>query len=531
VAQHTELPTELRLPPGDPRVPWWRDAVVYQVYPRSFADGDGNGVGDLRGIRSRLDHIRDLGVDAIWISPVFRSPMADAGYDISDYTDIDPIFGDLAEMDALITEAHARDVRVLLDFVPNHTSDRHPWFIESRSSRVNPKRDWYIWRDEPNNWRSALGSGSAWTWDEGTGQYYLHLFLPAQPDLNWRNPEVVEAMHGVLRFWLDRGIDGFRIDVVHCIGKDPSFADDHRCAAGEPLSRFNDQPYTHELLRGIRRLVDSYPGDRVIVGEVNIRSTRSVAQYYGSDDELHMSFNFPPLDAPWDPIVWRMCVREVEQELSVMSAWPTWVLSNHDNPRHRTRYGGSLRRARAAAVLLLTLRGTPFVYQGEELGLEDAAVSPDEQVDPGGRDGSRAPIPWLEAEGHGWNADATWLPFPPDAAELSAERQRSDPRSMLRLYRRLLHERRRSAALRGGGFEEQESPPEVLAYRRASGDDERLVAVNFADHERSWQPAGTWSVVVSSYGGSDGNIDGSTDRKPYAGVLGPEQAVLLERKA
>jgi alpha-glucosidase len=243
--------------PTTETAPWWQAAVVYQIYPRSFADSDGDGVGDLVGIRRHLEHVRDLGADAIWLSPVYRSPMADAGYDISDHTAIDPIFGDLSDLEELVREAHGLGLRVLMDFVPNHTSDRHPWFLESRSSRTNTKRDWYIWRDEPNNWRASLGAGSAWTWDEETGQYYLHLFLPEQSDLNWRNPEVVEAMRDVLRFWLGRDVDGF--------------------------------------LRGVRRLVDSYPSERVLVGEVNIRSTESVVEYYGAGDELHMSFNFPPL--------------------------------------------------------------------------------------------------------------------------------------------------------------------------------------------------------------------------------------------
>ena len=502
--------------------PWWRGAVVYQIYPRSFADGNGDGIGDLAGVRARLDHLVDLGADAIWLSPVYRSPMADAGYDISDHTDIDPVFGDLEDMDALLAEAHERGLRVLMDFVPNHTSDRHPWFVESRSSRGNPKRDWYIWRDEPNNWRAALGAGSAWTWDEGSGQYYLHLFLPEQPDLNWRNPEVVEAMHGVLRFWLDRGVDGFRIDVAHCIGKDPDFADEPRCAAGEPLSDFNDQPYTHELLRGMRRLVDSYPGDRILVGEVNIRSSRQVAQYYGAGDELHMSFNFPPLDAPWDPVVFRMCVREVERELGAMSAWPTWVLSNHDNERHRTRYGGSLRRARAAAVLLQTLRGTPFLFQGEELGLEDAVVDADERVDPGGRDGPRAPLPWLAEPPHGWG-ERPWLPFPPDAEELAVERAANEPDSPFGLYQRLIAERRRSAALRTGDWSELPSPPEVLAYTRRAGADVRVAAINFANRPQTLRLEGDWRVVVAS------TDIGEDDR--FSGRLEPEQGVLLEPAA
>ncbi|WP_312290486.1 alpha-amylase family glycosyl hydrolase, partial [Stutzerimonas nitrititolerans] len=360
--------------------PWWKGATIYQIYPRSFADSNGDGIGDLNGVLHHLDHLQKLGVDAVWLSPIFRSPMLDAGYDISDYCDVDPLFGSLDDIDRLISAVHARGMRLLLDFVPNHTSDQHPWFLESRSSRDNPKRDWYVWRDQPNNWRAQLNAGGAWTWDEGTQQYYLHLFLPQQPDLNWRNPEVVEAMHGVLRFWLDRGVDGFRIDVIHCTGKDPSFADDPRCLAGEPLANFNDQPYSHEVLRGIRRVVDSYPGERVLVGEVNIRSTERVLQYYGAGDELHMSFNFAPLDAPWEPVMFRTCIRDVELLLAPAGAWPTWVLSNHDNSRQRSRYHGSLRSARAAAVMLLTLRGTPFIYQGEELGLEDAQIGAEDRV-------------------------------------------------------------------------------------------------------------------------------------------------------
>jgi alpha-glucosidase len=330
--------------------PWWEAAVVYQVYPRSFADSNGDGIGDLEGIRRHLDYLQRLGVDALWLSPIYRSPMADAGYDISDHKDIDPLFGSLADIDRLIAEAHERGLRVLLDFVPNHTSDQHPWFIESRSSRANPKRDWYIWRDRPNNWVAAFGAGSAWTLDQRTGQYYLHLFLAEQPDLNWRNPEVIEAMHAVMRFWLDRGIDGFRVDAAHCIGKDPAFADLPRCASGEPLMCFNNQPYSHEVFRGLRKLVDDYPGERVLIGEVNVRSTAAVVEYYGThDDGLHLSFNFSHIDALWSVAVFRAWIREVEQLLHPADAWPTWVLSNHDVERHRTRYGGSLRRARSGS--------------------------------------------------------------------------------------------------------------------------------------------------------------------------------------
>ncbi|MCJ0974736.1 alpha-amylase family glycosyl hydrolase [Pseudomonas sp. PS1] len=499
--------------------PWWKGATVYQIYPRSFADSNGDGIGDLNGVRRHLDYLQRLGVDALWLSPIFRSPMADAGYDVSDYCDIDPLFGSLDDVDQLIAEAHARGIRLLLDFVPNHTSDEHPWFVESRRSRDNPRRDWYIWRDQPNNWRAALGAGSAWTWDESTRQYYLHLFLAKQPDLNWRNPEVVEAMHGVLRFWLDRGVDGFRIDVAHCIGKDPALADDPRCQAGQPLSDFNDQPYSHEVMRGLRRLVDSYPGERVLVGEVNIRSTERVLQYYGAGDELHLAFNFTPLDVPWDPARFRACIGEIEHWLKPAGAWPTWVLSNHDNIRHRSRYGGSEEAARAAAVLLLTLRGTPFIYQGDELGLEDAPISTDTRVDPGGRDGCRAPMPWLFEPPHGWEGAAPWLPFPPEADNRSAERQVGAASAMFTLYQRLLAARRTSPALQRGDFTELPSPPEVLAYRRALGDDRRLVCINFAARAQPFERSGRWTIEVASDGLGEGDL--------YRGHLAASQALIL----
>ncbi len=285
--------------------PWWQSAVVYQVYPRSFADASGDGVGDLAGLARRLDHLVWLGVDAVWMSPIFRSPMADYGYDVADYRDVDPLFGTVADLDHLLTELHGRGMRLLLDLVPNHTSSQHPWFVESRSSRANPKRDWYVWRDPaagggpPNNWRAEFTGGPAWTLDPATGQYYLHCFLPEQPDLDWSNPEVEEAMHGVVRFWLDRGIDGFRIDVVHLIGKDPALADHPPERAQWPHVVLNDHDSTHVLLRRLRRLIDSYSGDRVTVGEV-VLSTRRVATYYGNGDELHLAFNFPPLRARVD---------------------------------------------------------------------------------------------------------------------------------------------------------------------------------------------------------------------------------------
>ena len=506
--------------------PWWKSAVVYQVYPRSFADSDGDGVGDLEGIRRHLDHLHWLGVDALWLSPFFRSPMADFGYDVADYCDVDPIFGTLEDFGRLVQEAHSRNLKVLIDWVPNHTSDQHPWFVASRSSRDDPKRDWYVWVDgtpdrPPNNWKAAFSqTDPAWTWDEATGQWYLHLFLAEQPDLNWRNPEVVAAMHDTLRFWLHRGVDGFRMDVIHALAKHPDLpdVDDPWLDTGRL-----DEPATHELIRGFRRLLDSYPGDRVSVGEVFILSTAKVAEYYGDDDELHLAFNFPPLFAPWDAVKWRTRVGRVAEEFEPRDAWPTWVLSNHDNPRHRTRYGGSEARARAAAVLLLTLRGTPFLYEGEELGLEDADVPKARQVDPGGRDGTRAPIPWDASPGHGWPGDP-WLPWPPVPDVRNVESERANPASILHLYRRLLTARRASPALQLGAWRAIESPHGVLAYERAvDGDngDRRVVIVNFTDQPHAVDLSGNCTVEVAS--------DGAGEGEPYAGSIGADQAVLLSR--
>jgi alpha-glucosidase len=509
------------MPPPEPApTPWWKSAAVYQIYPRSFADADGDGVGDLEGVRRRLGHLAWLGVDAVWLSPFFRSPMADFGYDVSDYCDVDPLFGDLAAFDRLVADAHALGLRVLIDWVPNHSSDQHPWFLASRSSRHDPKRDWYIWRDPapdggpPNNWIGAFLEGSAWTLDEATGQYYLHLFLPEQADLNWRNPEVVAAMHDTLRFWLDRGVDGFRMDVIHGIVKRADLADVDSGLAQMASEERYDPSAVHARLREIRTLLDSYAGDRVSVGEVFVLSTAKVAEYYGRDDELHLAFNFPPLFAPWDASAWRTRIERTLTELEPKGAWPTWVLSNHDNARHRTRYGGSEARARAAALLLLTLPGTPFLYEGEELGLEDAIVPPDRVVDPGGRDGCRAPIPWTRAAPHGWDGAEPWLPFPPEAAARSVESLRGDPGSILHLYRDALALRRASPALTLGSLRLLDTPEGVLGYERTRGDDRRVVLINFTGDPIPVGPTGT--VHLTSDGGA------------FAGTLAPNQAVVLK---
>ena len=463
---------------------WWREAVVYQIYPRSFADSaterPQRGVGDLVGLTERLEYLEWLGVDAVWLSPVFRSPMADFGYDVSDYCDIDPTFGSLADMDRLVAAAHDRGIRVLLDWVPNHTSDQHPWFTESRRDRTNPRADWYVWRDEPaNNWNASFLPGvKAWTFDAERGQHYLHCFLPEQPDLDWDHPDVEVAMLDTLRFWLDRGIDGFRMDVVHLIGKDIG-EDDPADAVerGWPHVTYNDVPVTHDRLRRIRGVLDDYDGDRVSVGEVYLLDEERMASYLGTADEpeLHLAFNFRFLWAPFEAAALGDHIRHTMNVLAARDGWPTWVLSNHDVPRHRQRHGGSEKAARMSALMLLTLPGTPFLYQGEELGLVDADVPADRVVDPGGRDGCRAPIPWDASARHGWH-DEPWLPFPPEADVRNVAAQRAAPTSMLHWYRRLLAFRREHPALHGADIEVLDLAPEVLAYRRG----DLLVVLNLS---------------------------------------------------
>jgi alpha-glucosidase len=537
---------------GSPERSWWAEAVFYQIYPRSFclADPEGrkarlgaaggpgraagrvrDGAGDLEGIRRHLDHLIWLGVDAIWLSPFQPSPMADFGYDVSDYCDVDPLFGTLEDFDRLLAEAHQRELRVIVDWVPNHTSDRHPWFVDSRSSRGSARRGWYVWRDgsgpdgtlPPNNWVRSFGEGPAWTFDERTGQWYLHLFLPEQPDLDWSNPEVRRAMEGVLDFWLDRGVDGFRVDVVHALGKDPALPDAPPAVASVPWSAQNDDPRAHPILRRLRAKLDARPGHPVSVGEVFLLDTRKVAAY-ARPDELHLAFNFPPMFCRFDAGCFRRRIEEAEEYVGGVGGWPTWVLSSHDRARHRTRYGGSERAARAAAVMLLTLRGTPFIFAGEEIGQEDAEVPPELAVDPGGRDGCRAPVPWDGSADHGWAlaGKPPWLPWPPGAATRNVESLREDRSSILHLYRRLLELRRATPALRLGTIELLDAPPGVLAYRRRHRDQPVLVAVNFSNRAVRIEQAGG-TVLIASGGEGGVNRDGVV----FEGGLGPEEAVAV----
>jgi alpha-glucosidase len=511
---------------GGAEAPWWREAVVYQIYPRSFADANGDGVGDLAGITSRLDHLADLGVDAIWLSPIFTSPMRDFGYDVADYCDVDPAFGTLADFDELLAGVHERGMRLLLDWVPNHTSDQHPWFVESRSSRDSARRDWYVWKDRrpdgspPSNWNAMFKGVPAWTHDDTTDQSYLHLFLAEQPDLNWANPQVEAAMHDTLRFWLDRGVDGFRADVVNLIGKGTDIDD-----LPDPLWRYpllaTDRPFGHELLQRIRALLDGYPRHPMMVGEVYLLRDGESASYVGTEEhpELHLSFDFRPLHSPWEIEPMHRALDRMESDFAE-PRWPTFVLSNHDQPRHRTRYGSEA-RARAAAVLALTVRGTPFLYAGEELGLEDGVVPPERVVDPDGRDGCRAPIPWLadgDAErGHGWPVPP-WLPFPANAATHAADVLVGDPDSIYGLYRRLLALRRAMPALRRGSMELAAAAGSLLRFDRRHDDEVVTVLVNLGEAPAPWPDDLTGVIVELS------TVPGR--RSPSATLDGDEAVVL-----
>ncbi|TAL17567.1 MAG: alpha-amylase [Frankiales bacterium] len=498
---------------------WWRDAVVYEVYVRSFADSDGDGVGDLDGVRARLPHLVDLGVDAIWLTPFYRSPMADHGYDVADHTDVDPLFGDLAAFDRLLADAHASGIRVIVDVVPNHTSVAHPWFVEALGDPASPLRDRFVFRDgqgpggtePPNNWSSVFG-GRAWTRESPDGQWYLHLFDSSQPDLDWHHPAVPEEMHRVLRFWLDRGVDGFRIDVAHSLFKNPDLSD---IPAGTTNSIDNPHVWDRDEVLALyeqwREVVDGYDGDRMMVGEVFLFDIERVARYV-SDRRLHQAFNFLVMLAPWDAGALR---EVVESGLKHLVA-PTWVLSNHDLPRHVTRFGGGdlgRRRGLAVTALLLALPGSTYLYQGEELGLEEADVPKHLRQDPiwvrtggtlPGRDGCRTPIPWqAEAPGLGFTSGEPWLPFGADAADRAVDLQRQDPASVLNAYRRLLATR--AAVLRenpGDDVTFLELGDQVVGVQRGP-----LVAVlNTADAAVELALAGELIAATADGAGVSGGV-------------------------
>ena len=495
---------------------WWHRGTIYQIYPRSFADANGDGVGDLAGIEAHLDHVQSLGLDAIWLSPIFPSPMADFGYDVADYCDVSPLFGDLAAFDRLIAAVHARGLNLLLDFVPNHSSDQHPWFRASRSSRDDPKRDWYIWRDPapdggpPNNWISDFG-GSSWEYDAATGQYYLHAFLKAQPDLNWRNPDLRAAMMDVLRFWFDRGVDGFRIDVLWHIVKARGLPDNPPNPAWHPgiterdrliQLHSTDQPEAHDIAAEFRQLADEHAA--VLVGEIFLPNDR-LARWHGTPErpEVHLPFNFALIETPWQADVLARVIDDYERSIPA-HGWPNWVIGSHDAPRIAARVGEA--QARVAAMLLLTLRGTPTLYQGDEIGIGQVTIPPERIRDPQhfrqptldiGRDRSRTPMAWDDDANAGFSTGEPWLPLHNDWRTRNVAAQARDAGSMLTLYRDLLALRRRTPALSVGDYASAEADTDVLAFERGHDGDRLLVVLNLsASPRRLILPPGTAIAAV-----------------------------------
>ena len=528
---------------------WWRHGIFYQIYPRSFQDSNADGVGDIAGIMRRLPYLLDLGVDAVWLSPIFPSPMVDFGYDICDYTGVDPLFGTMEDFDALIDAAHGSGLKVILDLVPNHTSDRHPWFVESRSSRDNPKRDWYIWRDPrpdgsaPNNWLSEFG-GSGWEYDGATGQYYYHAFLAEQPDLNWRNPAVREAIYDVMRFWLRKGVDGFRVDVIWHLIKDAEFRDNppnpHFHDARPPheriLTRYStDQPEVHDVIAQMRRVTDEF-GSRILIGEAYLPLHRLVA-YYGNDlAGAQMPFNFALLSTLWSARSVEKIIADYERALPA-GAWPNWVLGNHDRPRVASRVGRE--QARVAAMLLLTLRGTPTLYYGDEIGMHQVAIAPDDVRDPFeknvpgigvGRDGCRTPMQWDATPFAGFSTRTPWLPLPGDFLEENVVNLAADGRSILHLYKALIALRQKLPALQSGDYVPIAAEGDLLLYRRQSEAAAVVIALNLGAEPISIasEAIGHGEILLSTILDRRGEkIAGSLDLRGDEGVIiGPSESVF-----
>jgi alpha-glucosidase len=483
-------------------VPWWQSGVLYQIYPRSFADSNGDGIGDLRGVLDRLDHLERLGVDGIWFSPITVSPQADFGYDVADYRDVDPAYGDLATLDELIAQCDRRGMYVLLDLVPNHSSSRHPWFVDALSSRDSTYRDYYVWADPkpdgtpPNNWVGCFG-GPAWTLDEASGQYYLHNFLPEQPDLNWWNEKVRNEFDDIVRFWWDRGIAGFRIDVCHMMIKDAELRDNPPAGPEDPFVEqmfgqkpvYNsNRPEAHDILRRWRKMADTYDPGRVLIGETNVTGLDTLLRFYGTGtDELCLAFDFEFIEAPFEEAGLRGQVEALEAALPA-AAWPVWTGSNHDVSRLATHWGeGRADRTRLALLMLLTLRGTPVLYQGDEIGLIDGDVTREELADPvglrfwphyKGRDPERTPMPWTSvAPGHGFTTGTPWLSVstPPDC---NVAAQEADPSSVLAFTRAAIALRRATDDLALGTYTSLDAPEGVWLFRRGTG---ATVALNMSD--------------------------------------------------
>jgi alpha-glucosidase len=521
---------------------WWRHGIFYQIYPRSFQDSNGDGIGDIAGIIGRLPYLLELGIDAIWLSPIFPSPMADFGYDISDYTGIDPLFGTMADFDALIAAAHAAGLRVILDLVPNHTSDRHPWFIESRNSRDNSKRDWYVWREPaadggpPNNWLSEFG-GSAWQYDGATRQYYYHAFLAQQPDLNWRNPAVRQAIHDVMRFWLRKGVDGFRVDVIWHLIKDAEFRDNPPNPGyreGRPpheriLPLYStDQAEVHDVIAEMRRVIDEFDS-RVLIGEIYLPPQRLVTYYGKNLGGAHLPFNFALLSAPWNARGIEKIIFEYESLLPA-GAWPNWVLGNHDRPRVASRVGQA--QARVAAMLLLSLRGTPTLYYGDEIGMHQVAIAPDQVRDPFeknvpgigvGRDGCRTPMQWDATAYAGFSRSKPWLPLADDSRHENVVNLDADALSILNLYKALIGLRRKLPQLVSGEFVPMAAEGGLLLYRRRSEGKAIVVALNLSDEPVSLASNSadlSGEILLSTFLDREGEkVQGALDLRSDEGVI------------
>jgi alpha-glucosidase len=528
---------------------WWKDGVIYQIYPRSFKDSNNDGIGDLPGIISKLDYLADLGIDAIWLSPVNPSPDADFGYDVTDYRGIDPKYGSLADFDQLVSEAHQRGIHIILDLVLNHTSEEHPWFIESRSSLDNPRRDWYIWREganighkPPNNWQSVFG-GKAWKFDERTGQYYYHMFTPQQPDLNWRNPEVYAEMMNIFRYWADRGVDGFRLDVFNNYFKDAKFRDNPRTIGIRPFDQQvhlydTNQPEMMRVVADIRSILDGYT-ERYVVGETFLADTKMTASYCGPG-KLHAAFDFYSLlKTPCNPAKYLHAMQRQDNELPV-EAWPIHVLNNHDNPRmsSRIRAGKDDEKLKVAAAMLLTVRGTPFLYYGEEIGMRDIRLGKSEIQDPVGkrywplpvgRDGCRSPMQWTHETYAGFSNHQPWLKVHPNFVERNVKSQQDDPRSLFNFYKALLLLRRKHEVLRRGLFIPlNHDPQRVLAYLREDKYSRVMVALNFARRRSKLALGGEitrhqWQVLLTNKERSQPRIN-----KGWLELEGYEVLILLQ---
>jgi alpha-glucosidase len=519
---------------------WWRSGVLYQIYPRSFADADGDGHGDLQGVINHLDHLEWLGIDAIWLGPITPSPNADWGYDVADYTSVDPVFGDLGTLDRLVRDAGERGIRVILDIVPNHTSDRHPWFVDARSGRSAAHRDWYVWADAkpdgspPNNWVSVFG-GSSWTWDEPTEQFYLHNFLREQPDLNWWNPQVRDAFDDILRSWFDRGVAGFRIDVANGIVKDRALRDDPPVTDADPPRMqarglrpvFSmNRPEVHDVFRRWRTVADRYEPARVLLGETWVFDLASLVRFYGDGtNELDLALNFPFMFAELDPGL-RSIVAALEGAIPP-GAWPAWAGSNHDVGRFPTRWGrGDERRTRAALLILLTLRGTPLLYYGDEIGMPEVPVPRERSLDPvgirgwpedPGRDGARTPMRWTAEATGGFTRSGVepWLPVG-DAASCNVTDQRADPNSTLHLCRDLITVRRARPDLVRGAYAPIDTPAGVWAWRRGAT---TVVAANLSDHGAEVS-VGPGAILLSTRREHDGRmVRTSLTLEPWEAVV------------